>query len=76
MQKRGVGFPIARVCAILSLATGCLLELAEGSYSGKETGETCAVAEPIEIVFGGRPCCCRSLLLFVHDDCPADAAEG
>ena len=38
-QKRGVGFPIARACAILSLATGCLLELAEGPYSGKETGE-------------------------------------
>lgn len=39
-QKRGVGFPIARACAILSLATACILDLALGPYSGKETGET------------------------------------
>jgi hypothetical protein len=39
-QKPGVGFPIARACAILSLATACILDLAVGPYSGKETGET------------------------------------
>lgn len=39
-QKRGVGFPMARACAILSLATACGLDLAIGPYSGKETGET------------------------------------
>ena len=39
-QKPGVGFPIARACAILSLATACILDLAFGPYSGKETGET------------------------------------
>jgi len=39
-QKPGVGFPIARACAILSLATACILDLALGPYSGKETGET------------------------------------
>lgn len=39
-QKRGVGFPIARACAILSLATACILDLALGPYAGKETGET------------------------------------
>ncbi len=39
-QKRGVGLPIARACVILSLATGLALDLAEGPYSGKETGET------------------------------------
>jgi putative transposase len=39
-QKRGVGFPIARACVILSLATACILDLAVGPYSGKETGET------------------------------------
>jgi putative transposase len=39
-QKPGVGFPIARVCAIVSLATACILDLAVGPYSGKETGET------------------------------------
>jgi len=39
-QKKGVGFPIARACAILSLATACAMNLAVGPYAGKETGET------------------------------------
>ena len=38
-QKQGVGFPIMRVCVILSLATACILDAAFGPYSGKETGE-------------------------------------
>jgi hypothetical protein len=38
-QKPGVGFPIMRVCVILSLATACILDAAFGPYSGKETGE-------------------------------------
>jgi hypothetical protein len=39
-QKPGLGFPIARCVAILSLATACVLDLAIGPYAGKETGET------------------------------------
>jgi putative transposase len=39
-QKPGLGLPIARACVILSLATACVLDLAVGPYSGKETGET------------------------------------
>jgi hypothetical protein len=39
-QRPGVGLPIARAVAILSLATACVLDLAQGPYSGKETGET------------------------------------
>ena len=39
-QKAGVGLPIARAVAILSLATASALQLAMGPYSGKETGET------------------------------------
>jgi len=38
-QKPGVGFPIMRVCVILSLATACILDGDLGPYSGKETGE-------------------------------------
>lgn len=38
-QRPGVGFPIARVCAVLSLATACVCDLAIGPYEGKETGE-------------------------------------
>jgi putative transposase len=44
-QKPGVGQPIARACAIVSLATGCVLELAVGPYHGKETGETALLRE-------------------------------
>ena len=38
-QKAGVGFPIARVVGVISCATGAVLDLAIGPYSGKETGE-------------------------------------
>lgn len=39
-QKPGVGFPIARAAAILSLATACVMDLAIAPYQGKETGES------------------------------------
>ena len=39
-QKRGLGFPIARVVVILSLASGMLSGMAIGPYAGKETGES------------------------------------
>jgi len=38
-QKKGVGLPIARAVAILSLATACITDCAIGPYKGKETGE-------------------------------------
>jgi putative transposase len=39
-QVPGVGLPIARACAILSVATATILDLAVGPYEGKETGES------------------------------------
>jgi hypothetical protein len=39
-QKPGLGFPIARVLVIWSLAVGTVLEAAVNPYPGKETGET------------------------------------
>jgi hypothetical protein len=39
-QKPGLGFPLARVVAVISLATGAIRDLAMGPYKGKETGET------------------------------------
>ena len=39
-QEPGIGFPIARCVAIISLATAAVMDLAIGPYSGKETGET------------------------------------
>jgi len=38
-QKPGVGLPIARVVAILSLATACVMDMTMGPYAGKQTGE-------------------------------------
>jgi putative transposase len=39
-QKPGVGFPLARFVAIISLATGAVLDVALGSCFGKRSGET------------------------------------
>ena len=38
-QKKDIGFPITRMIAIFSLATGCILEFVNGPYQGKGTGE-------------------------------------
>src|SRR5215210_624628 len=39
-QGVGLGFPIVRMVAVISLATGVVRDLALGPYQGKETGET------------------------------------
>jgi hypothetical protein len=39
-QKAGVGFPIARMVVLFSLAVGTVLDAALGRYQGKQTGET------------------------------------
>ena len=39
-QKPGLGFPIVRLCALISLATGTLVDYALAPYEGKGTGET------------------------------------
>jgi putative transposase len=44
-QKPGVGLPIARVVAILSLATACVMDVALGRYAGKQTGEPALLRE-------------------------------
>jgi hypothetical protein len=38
-QKRGCGFPIARIVVVFSLAVGTVLDAAIGKYQGKQTGE-------------------------------------
>jgi hypothetical protein len=38
-QRRGCGFPIARIVVVFSLAVGTVLEAAIGRYQGKQTGE-------------------------------------
>jgi hypothetical protein len=40
VQQDGIGFPLARVAVLLSLATGACHDLALAPYAGKGTGET------------------------------------
>jgi len=44
-QKAGIGFPLARVAVLLSLATGACHDLAIAPYKGKGTGETTLLRE-------------------------------
>lgn len=59
-QKSGVGFPLMRVVAMFSLATGMVRDLACGPYAGKETGETALLREllnqfsPGDLLVGDR----------------------
>ena len=59
-QKPGLGFPIARVVALLSLASGVVLDAAIGPYAGKNTGETALFRQlwrslfPGDVVVGDR----------------------
>ncbi len=40
VQEPGIGFPLARITVLLSLATGACHDLAIAPYAGKGTGET------------------------------------
>jgi hypothetical protein len=40
VQQPGLGFPLARIAVLLSLATGACQDLAIAPYAGKGTGET------------------------------------
>jgi hypothetical protein len=52
-QKPGLGFPIARVVVLLSLACGVALDMAIGPYKGKNTGETALFRQLWRSVFPG-----------------------
>lgn len=62
-QKEGLGFPIARLVVLLSMATGMLSGMAMGPYSGKETGEMALLRQllsqlqPNDILLGDRYFC-------------------
>jgi hypothetical protein len=47
-QKPGLGFPILRMVALISLATAALSGLAIGAYKGKETGEPALLRELLD----------------------------
>src|SRR5262245_31515892 len=44
-QQPGLGFPLARILVLLSLATGACHDLAIAAYEGKGTGETTLLRE-------------------------------
>ena len=62
-QKPGVGFPLARMVVLFSLAVGTVLEVAIGQYKGKQTGEVSLLRtlhdrlEPDDILLGDRIFC-------------------
>lgn len=47
-QKEGLGFPIARLVVLLSLATGMIHGMAMGRFEGKQTGELALFRELID----------------------------
>ena len=59
----GCGFPIMRVCVVLSLATAMVVDAAFAAYTGKETGESALLRKmfsafaPDDIAVFDRNCC-------------------
>lgn len=53
-QTPGVGFPIARACTVVSLATACVCDLAIGPYEGKETGESALLRGMLDVFDDGE----------------------
>jgi putative transposase len=72
-QKPGVGFPIARACTVVSLATACVCDLALGRFEGKETGENALLRSmlggftPNDLVVFDRYCCSYMMLAMLMD---------
>ena len=62
-QAPGVGFPIARILVVFSLAVGTVLDAALGPYQGKQTSELALLRQiitefqPGDIVLGDRFFC-------------------
>lgn len=52
-QEPGLGFPIARLVGLISLASGALLDLMLAPYSGKGTGETSLFRQLWDALFPG-----------------------
>ena len=76
-QAPGLGFPIARILVVFSLAVGTVLEAAIGPYQGKQTSELALLRQVIDQFQArrhrpGRPV----LLLVLGDRGPAGAAAS
>ncbi|MCH8147296.1 MAG: IS4 family transposase [Planctomycetes bacterium] len=72
-QREGLGFPVARVVVLLSLATGMLTDMAMGPYTGKETGETALLRQlferfrPGDILLGDRYFCSYFMIALLQE---------
>jgi putative transposase len=53
-QEPGIGFPIARTCAVLSLAHACIEAIAVGPYAGKNTGESALLRQVLDCFKPGQ----------------------
>ena len=72
-QRQGLGFPVARVVVLLSLATGMLTDMAMGPCTGKETGETALLRQlfgrfrPGDILLGDRYFCSYFMIALLQE---------
>ena len=73
-QGIGLGFPVVRYVALISLATGVVRDLAIGPYKGKETGETALFRTLLDGLESRRDRAGRPLFCLVFHDCGVDAA--
>lgn len=72
-QKEGLGFPVARMVVLLSLATAMISGMAIGPYSGKETGELALMRQlldhldPRDILLSDRYFCSYFMIAMLFD---------
>lgn len=72
-QKPGLGFPIMRFCALISLATGALCAFAEARFRGKETGETALLRsmmdrlQPGDVLLGDSIYCSYFMIALLRE---------
>ena len=52
-QKPGLGFPIVRLLALISLATGAIIDYRHGPYQGKGTGESSLFSQMLSSLLTG-----------------------
>ena len=52
-QKEGIGFPVARMVVLMSLATAMVCGMAIGPCSGKETGELALMRQLLDQLESG-----------------------
>ena len=70
-QKEGVGFPITRIVAIISLSCGAVLDMAIRPYKGMETGEHALLRQIVgsistgDIILGDRYYCSYFLIVML-----------